>query len=106
MQPIRQFLRSLFASRNSTRQEVERINIRRAELTQLTDNELWEAGRNAKDLDEIIAATAVAAARILGLHMFDVQLQGALALANGRVAEMQTGEGKTLAAVPAIVWYA
>jgi preprotein translocase subunit SecA len=38
--------------------------------------------------------------------MFDVQLQGALALAKGRIAEMQTGEGKTLAAVPAIVWYA
>jgi preprotein translocase subunit SecA len=38
--------------------------------------------------------------------MFDVQLQGALALANGKIAEMQTGEGKTLAAVPAIVWFA
>src|SRR5258705_6640725 len=38
--------------------------------------------------------------------MFDVQLQGALALADGKIAEMQTGEGKTLAAVPAIVWYA
>ena len=38
--------------------------------------------------------------------MFDVQLQGALALAAGRIAEMQTGEGKTLAAVPAVVWYA
>ena len=38
--------------------------------------------------------------------MFDVQLSGALALAHGHVAEMQTGEGKTLAAVPAIVWYA
>ena len=46
------------------------------------------------------------AARVLGLHMFDVQLQGALALAGGRIAEMQTGEGKTLAAVPAVVWYA
>jgi preprotein translocase subunit SecA len=38
--------------------------------------------------------------------MFDVQLSGALALASGKIAEMQTGEGKTLAAVPAIVWYA
>ena len=38
--------------------------------------------------------------------MFDVQLQGALALAHGKIAEMQTGEGKTLAAVPAIVGYA
>jgi preprotein translocase subunit SecA len=38
--------------------------------------------------------------------MFDVQVRGALALANGKIAEMQTGEGKTLAAVPAIVWFA
>ena len=41
-----------------------------------------------------------------GLDMFDVQVRGALALADGRIAEMQTGEGKTLAAVPAVVWYA
>jgi preprotein translocase subunit SecA len=38
--------------------------------------------------------------------MFDVQLHGALALTRGSIAEMQTGEGKTLAAVPAIAWYA
>ena len=50
--------------------------------------------------------TAIIAARVLGLTMFDVQLQGAVALAEGKIAEMQTGEGKTLAAVPAIVWYA
>ena len=46
------------------------------------------------------------AARVLGLEMFDVQLQGALAMASGKIAEMQTGEGKTLAAVPAVIWYA
>ena len=38
--------------------------------------------------------------------MFDVQLQAAFALADGKIAEMQTGEGKTLAAVPAVVWLA
>ena len=38
--------------------------------------------------------------------MFDAQLEGALALAHGRIVEMQTGEGKTLAAVPAVAWYA
>jgi preprotein translocase subunit SecA len=53
-----------------------------------------------------IAASAVAAARALGQEMFDVQIQGALALARGGIAEMQTGEGKTLAAVPAVVWTA
>ena len=58
------------------------------------------------DLPDVIALTAVVAERVLGLKMFDVQLQGALALAAGKIAEMQTGEGKTLAAVPAVVWYA
>ena len=53
-----------------------------------------------------MAITATAAARILRQEMFDVQLRGALALARGSVAEMQTGEGKTLAAVPAIAWLA
>ena len=38
--------------------------------------------------------------------MYDVQLRGALALARGSIAEMQTGEGKTLAAVPAVAWLA
>src|ERR1019366_665014 len=49
---------------------------------------------------------AVVSARALGLSMFDVQIWGALALARGKIVEMQTGEGKTLAAVPAIVNYA
>ena len=44
--------------------------------------------------------------RVLGLQMFDVQLQGPLAAGGRAIAEMQTGEGKTLAAVPAVVWYA
>ena len=64
------------------------------------------AGRRATSLVEVVAVTAVVAARVLGLEMFDVQLRGALAMANGRIAEMQTGEGKTLAAVPAVIWYA
>ena len=44
--------------------------------------------------------------RVLGLELFDVQLQAALALADGKIVEMQTGEGKTVAAVPAIAWFA
>jgi preprotein translocase subunit SecA len=85
---------------------IEPINRRRAELAGLSDEDLKVAARLATTLVEVIAVTAVAAARVLGLEMFDVQLQGALAMANGRIAEMQTGEGKTLAAVPAVVWHA
>lgn len=58
------------------------------------------------DLIETFALASVAAERVLGLSLFDVQLRGALALAQGDIAEMQTGEGKTLAAVPAVTWYA
>ncbi|HLK22703.1 MAG TPA: hypothetical protein VKT81_27345 [Bryobacteraceae bacterium] len=86
--------------------EIESINHRRAELAALSDDELKATGRRATSLVEVIAVTAVVAARVLGLEMFDVQLQGAAAMANGHIAEMQTGEGKTLAAVPAVVWLA
>ncbi|HXF28074.1 MAG TPA: hypothetical protein VN610_12395, partial [Bryobacteraceae bacterium] len=55
---------------------------------------------------EVFALAAVIAERVLGLRMFDVQILGALALQRGHIAEMQTGEGKTLAAVPAVIWYA
>jgi preprotein translocase subunit SecA len=58
------------------------------------------------DAIETFALAAVIAARVLGLQMFDVQILGALALQRGQIAEMQTGEGKTLAAVPAAIWYA
>ena len=68
--------------------------------------ELKAASRKAADLLEDIAVTAEVARRTIGLEMFDVQIQGALAMADGKIAEMQTGEGKTLAAVPAIVWHA
>jgi preprotein translocase subunit SecA len=96
----------LFPDSARTESELQPINLRRAELAALSDDELKGAGRRATTLVEVVAVTAVVAARVLGLEMFDVQLRGALALANGRIAEMQTGEGKTLAAVPAVIWYA
>jgi preprotein translocase subunit SecA len=96
----------LFPDSARTESELQSINLRRAELAALSDDELKGAGRRATSLVEVVAVTAVVAARVLGLEMFDVQLRGALAMANGRIAEMQTGEGKTLAAVPAVIWYA
>ena len=57
-------------------------------------------------LPDVVAITAVIAARVLGIEMHDEQLQAALGLADGKIVEMQTGEGKTLAAVPAIAWLA
>ena len=65
--------------------------------------ELRARARAGEDLDELqaplFALVREAAARTVGLRHFDVQVVAALALAQGRVVEMQTGEGKTLAAV-------
>jgi preprotein translocase subunit SecA len=106
MSMVRQFLRSLFAHKSSVQSNIERINSLRAELSGLSDQDLRALAQRSNDRLEIIAAAAVIAFRVLGLSMFDVQLQGTLALTEGRIAEMQTGEGKTLCAVPAVVWYA
>src|ERR1035441_8243725 len=86
----------LFPDSARTESELQPINLRRAEIAALSEDELKGAGRRATSLVEVVAVTAVVAARVLGLEMFDVQLRGALAMANGRIAEMQTGEGKTL----------
>ena len=87
--------------------QLQAITRRREELSRLTADQLKSAARTLRgspDLIETFALTAVIAERTLGLRMFDVQILGALALVRGHVVEMQTGEGKTLAAVPAVVW--
>ena len=101
--PVVQYLRSLFDRDRST---VEQIQAMRGELGRLSDAELGAAARETEDQTRWFALAATAAARLLGQEMYDVQLRGALALARGSIAEMQTGEGKTLAAVPAISWLA
>src|SRR5579859_1500803 len=106
---MRRFLRSLFGKETSVRSNIERINAMRLEFSGLTDQDLRSRAQHSPhshDRLETIATAAEVAFRLLGLRMFDVQIQGALALTEGRIAEMQTGEGKTLAAVPAVVSYA
>jgi preprotein translocase subunit SecA len=88
------------------RSSIDRINALRQEFARLDDARLLAAASQATQLVTFVAIAAVAASRVLGQEMFDVQLRGALALARGSIAEMQTGEGKTLAAVPAVAWYA
>ena len=98
-------LRSWFGA-PSADGEVAGINQQRASLANLDDESLRQRFHKSKDLLEVVAIVAVVASRVLSLEMFDVQLQGALALARGQIAEMQTGEGKTLACTPAVAWYA
>src|ERR1700756_5419967 len=103
---MRQFLQPLLAPFDRDRSRIQRINSMRSELARRSDDQLRSAATQANDLLEFFALAAVAASRVLGQEMFDVQLRGALALTRGSIAEMQTGEGKTLAAVPAIAWLA
>jgi preprotein translocase subunit SecA len=103
---MRRFLESILAPSRSDRSAIARINAMRSQFAGLPDDPLREAALRAEELPQWLAATAVVAKRVLGQDMFDVQLQGALALARGSIAEMKTGEGKTLAAAPAIAWYA
>jgi preprotein translocase subunit SecA len=101
--PVPRFLNSMFDRDRTT---IERIQAMRAEFARLSDAELRAAASNLEDLPRWFALAATAAFRVLGQDMYTVQLRGALALARGSIAEMQTGEGKTLAAVPAISWLA
>src|ERR1017187_3314620 len=99
------FLRSWFGA-PSVAAEISEIQRRRAEFANADADSLRLRFRKSENLREVIAVVAVAASRVLALEMFEVQLQGALALARGKIVEMQTGEGKTLACTPAVAWYA
>ncbi|AVT28569.1 accessory Sec system translocase SecA2 [Plantactinospora sp. BC1] len=74
------------------------IEAREEDLTELSDEELTEAAGRAEDFVEICAVGREAARRGLDQRPYDVQLLGAMSLLAGKVAEMATGEGKTLTA--------
>lgn len=106
---LRGILRLLGLADRESEAQLETIQRRRDALRAMSDQQVRSLARaqsGKPDVIEVFALAAVIAQRVLGLSMFDVQLQGALALQRGHIAEMQTGEGKTLAAVPAICWYA
>lgn len=103
---MRRFIDSLFGPARQDARAIEQIHAKRDEFARLTDDELRKAAAHQKDLVPVIAAASAVASRVLGENMFDTQFLGALALARGSIAEMKTGEGKTLAAVPAVAWYA
>ena len=86
--------------------------------TGATDDELRAAAADAvvkapegekgriTDVPQLLAVLREVTRRTLGIAPFDVQLQGTLALLNGDVAEMATGEGKTLTGAMATIGYA
>ena len=88
---------------------VEKINSLEPAMKELSDSELVaktpyfkEQLENGKTLDDILpeafAVVREASRRVLGMRHFDVQLIGGIILHQGRIAEMKTGEGKTLVA--------
>ena len=88
---------------------VNKINSLEPEMEKLTDHELKEKTEyfkkqlsEGKKLDDILpeafAVVREASKRALGMRHFDVQLIGGIILHQGRIAEMKTGEGKTLVA--------
>jgi preprotein translocase subunit SecA len=91
---------------------VQRINALEPAMLALDDAEfprrtegfrrkLADGGRLDDLLPEAYALVREAARRRLGERLFDVQLMGSVVLHRGRIVEMKTGEGKTLASVPA-----
>jgi len=107
-------LKALFGSRNDRllkqyRKTVELINALEPEIQKLSDEELAaktpalrakvSAGAPLEDiLPEAFAVVREASRRVLGMRHFDVQMVGGIALHQGKIAEMRTGEGKTLVA--------
>ncbi|MBX6358406.1 MAG: accessory Sec system translocase SecA2, partial [Micromonosporaceae bacterium] len=75
-----------------------KIEAREPELMALSDEELTELAGQVEDVVEICAIGREAARRALGERAYDVQLLGVMSLLAGTVAEMATGEGKTLVA--------
>ncbi|MEK9774897.1 MAG: preprotein translocase subunit SecA, partial [Quisquiliibacterium sp.] len=115
---IQGFLTRIFGSRNERllrtyRKSVAAINSLEPEISALSDEEL--AGKTiefrervaaGETLDELLveafAVCREAAVRSLGMRHFDVQLVGGMVLHSGKIAEMRTGEGKTLTATLAV----
>lgn len=91
------------------REVVEKINALESQMQNLTDdklvgytNQFRERLANGETLDEMLpeafAVVREASRRVLGMRHFDVQLIGGMCLHEGKIAEMRTGEGKTLVA--------
>ena len=108
------FMKNIFGSSNdryvkSVRKVVEQINALEGQVEALSDADLQAQTdkfrgllANGSTLDDILpeafATVREASRRVLGMRHFDVQMIGGIVLHRGEIAEMRTGEGKTLVA--------
>ena len=111
---ISKVLSSVFGSRNSrllkqTQKKISAINALEANLLELSDEDLkkktdefrvrFSSGETLDQLlPEAFSVARETSRRVLGMRHFDAQLVGGIVLHEGKIAEMRTGEGKTLAA--------
>ncbi len=111
---VSQFIRKVFGSRNERlvkrlRKQVEKISALEEQIQALSDDQLRAKTDEFRDrlqqgaaldglLDEAFAVVREAGLRVLEMRHFDVQLVGGMVLHSGKIAEMRTGEGKTLVA--------
>ncbi|MFO8045108.1 MAG: preprotein translocase subunit SecA [Halomonas sp.] len=115
---INSLLRKVVGSKNDREvkrmsRQAERVTVLEPELESLDDSALkartetfrrrLDAGETLDDLlPEAFATVREASKRVMGMRHFDVQMVGGVTLHNGRIAEMKTGEGKTLVATLAV----
>ncbi|HHC71263.1 MAG TPA: preprotein translocase subunit SecA, partial [Thiotrichales bacterium] len=115
---VSKILRKVFGSRNDRlikrmSKVVEVINGLEPQIEKLSDEQLRDKTREFRErldqgealdnlLPEAFAVVREAARRTLGMRHFDVQLIGGMVLNQGKIAEMRTGEGKTLVATLAV----
>ena len=115
---ITSLAKKVFGSRNDRllkqyRKSVVRINGMEKDIQQLDDAALQAKTAEFKQrlakgetlddiLEEAFAVCREASRRTLGMRHFDVQLIGGMVLHQGKIAEMRTGEGKTLVATLAV----
>ncbi|HEX5669977.1 MAG TPA: preprotein translocase subunit SecA, partial [Sulfuricurvum sp.] len=117
---LQSFIGKLFGTKNDREVKkyltrVQEINARESHYSSLDDASLQNAFALLKEsvlngthsLEDVLvdsfAITREASKRVLGMRHFDVQLLGGMVLHDGRIAEMKTGEGKTLVATLAVI---
>ena len=116
---LKSVVRKIFGTKNDRelkryQKRVKKINALESKYEKYSDQELQKAFNELKEqvrsgeksMDEVLedsfAITREASKRVLGMRHYDVQLIGGMVLHEGKIAEMKTGEGKTLVATLAV----
>jgi len=98
---VARYWKTVVAPTNALEPEVEKLEDLAAAYAKLREE--YQAGKSLDELlPRVFALTRESARRYLGMRHYDVQLIGGAVLHEGKIAEMRTGEGKTLVATLAV----